>query len=74
MTINDHSFYIIYTFLLFMVIFLIYTVLFGYNTVGSTKPSHYENTPIQITENFTTQKMKVFTQKFWYFFIFLLKI
>ena len=28
---------------------------------------HYENLPIQITENFTTKKMKLSDKKFWYF-------
>ena len=28
---------------------------------------HYENTPIQITENFTTTKWQISDKKFWYF-------
>ena len=34
---------------------------------------HYENTPMQYTENFLVVKMKNFTGNFFIFFLFLLK-
>ena len=37
------------------------------NTKASRLLKHYENTPIQVTENFTAKKQKFSDKKFWYF-------